>query len=158
MSEDLSAYINDLDAPTLMAELRCLAGSLGNTLDELDGLSQMAIAFRALCVGLSRFDSSTDHPLPIAVDPTECRCKDPEGLGSRLNALLTETRAAAMADLTGGLDLTKLVESIRDQLPEGVNVGQIVAVPMRGDKPAGEPVVLSTDGAEDEPPAPGLYL
>lgn len=51
MSEDLSAYINDLDAPTLMAELRCLAGSLGNTLGELDGAGQMAIAFRALCVG-----------------------------------------------------------------------------------------------------------
>lgn len=162
LSEALHDYIVTLDAPILMAELRCLSGSIASTLDDAPELSGIGMAFRALSMGLARFDDTTGHALPIAVTPADCRCSEDDGLGKRLTALLTAVRKAAHARaaahvLPEGFDLSKLVDSIREQLPEGTNIGGVVAVPMQGGKPAGDPIVLA-QGDDDEPPAPGLYL
>lgn len=162
LSEALHDYIATIDAPVLMAELRCLSGSIGATIEDVPGGHGLGMAFRALAMGLARFDDSTGHALPIAVTVAECRCSEEDGLTHRLSALIKAAEAAARARaaahvLPPGFDLGKLVESIREQLPEGTNIGGVVAVPMQGGKPAGDPIVLA-EGDTDEPPAPGLYL
>lgn len=93
----LSTYINGLDGPDLLAELRCMLGRLITNLDQDYGTGHPAtVTAVAIGEGISRFDldghrtqqrdgtitedAPYQRPLPMAVKASEdCRCDTPDG-------------------------------------------------------------------------------
>lgn len=156
--DGLTDYINGLDAPELMGELRCLTNSIAKTLEASGALNTgLGAAYHFLTVALSRFDAATPHPLPIAVDAV-CRCSDPDGLTGQLSRLIgtmnSQRHDAPSPDLS---DVAAQIAEAVKGIP-GVSGATMVAVPMRGGQPVGDPIPLGEVKADEEPPAPGLYL
>lgn len=102
---EAAAYVNGLEAPDLLAELRCTFGRLIEALAGEHGPgSPFTVTAVLLAQGVSRFDLGSEEQdgdskpdghtcLPMAVRGSdECRCSTPDG-GLR-------GRIAAMHDLT----------------------------------------------------------
>lgn len=157
--DGLTDYLENVDAPVLVGELRCLTNSIASTMDA-NGLAgtPLGAAFHFLTVALSRFDAAAPHPLPIAVEGL-CRCSTEDGATGRLRRVIE-----AMRDGRPSTPPDVDLEAIGAQIAEavkgipGVSGATMVAVPMRGGQPIGELIPIGDVKADEEPPAPGLYL
>lgn len=158
--DGLTTYLENIDAPVLVGELRCLTNSIASTMDA-NGLAgtPLGAAFHFLTLAVSRFDAAAPAPLPIAVDGV-CRCSDDDGATSRLRRVIVamrEERPATPPDVDLEAIGAQIAEAVKG-IP-GVSGATMVAVPMRGGQPVGDPITVGEVKApEEEPPAPGLYL
>jgi hypothetical protein len=99
-------YVNSLDTPTLLAELRCASYRLGTVLTAIHGAaSPVVVTFMAVSHLMARFDLNGDVgerefiPLPHAVAAAEdCACDLPEegllGHIKRIDAATDRLKAA----------------------------------------------------------------
>lgn len=167
MALEMTEYLATLDAPTLLAELRCTLTRLVDGLTANHGrMDPFTLTTVVVTQAISRFDKAAPGtPLPEAVQGAElCLCETDHG-GIRGRIL----RMVEFIDQHGdgrehNHEHHQLPPELAEQLAEaikgipGLNVGQIVAVPMVGGQQAGEPIAIPVEEQPAEPPAPGMYL